>query len=164
MKYFTGCFLLIFFCFKSYSQNYTRDAGVRIGEGFFASYRQFYGEGEAVEGLAGISKRGFRIIALKEYFKPVFIDRTGNMNLLYGFGIHAGVSYTNKYTVLNRVYYHDWKWTPQFGFDGIVGLEYLPPELPLVFSVAIQPYFEYSLNKYFQLKPINLNVALKYRF
>ena len=164
MKYFTGCLLLIFFCVNSYSQNYTRDAGVRIGEGFFASYRQYYDEGKAVEGFAGFSKRGFRLIALKEYFKPVFVDRTTNMNLVYGFGIHAGVSYTNKYTVLNRVYYHDWKWTPQFGFDGIVGLEYLPPELPLIFSAAIQPYFEYSLNKYFQLKPINFVVAFKYRF
>ncbi len=164
MKYFNGCLLLIFFCVKSYSQNYTRDVGIRIGDGFFASYRQYYDEGKAVEGFAGFSKRGFRIIALKEYFKPVAVNRTSNMNLVYGFGIHAGVSYTNKFTFLHRVYYHDWKWTPQFGFDGIVGLEYAVPDLPLIFCTAFQPYFEYSLNRYFQLKPFNFIFAIKYRF
>ncbi|MGD2034225.1 MAG: hypothetical protein PVF73_04155 [Bacteroidales bacterium] len=164
MKYFTVCFLIMFFCFEAYSQNYTRDAGIRIGEGFFASYRQFYDEGKAVEGFAGISRRGFRVTVLREYFKPVATDRTANMKFMYGFGIHAGVSYTNKYTVLHRVYYHDWKWSPHFGFDGLAGFEYAAPELPLLISAALQPYFEYSLNKYFQLKPLNFVIAFKYRF
>ncbi len=164
MKYFTGCFLLIFFCLNSYSQNYTRDAGIRLGEGLFVSYRQVYDVNKAVEGFAGFSKRGFRIIALKEYFRPVATGRTENLNLVFGYGIHAGVSYTNKFKVFHRVYYHDWKWSPQFGIDGIIGLEYATPDLPLLFSVAFQPYFEYSLNQYFKLKPLNFAVAFKYRF
>lgn len=164
MKYLISALVITFLCINSYSQNYTRDAGIRIGGGVFASYRQFYDTYKAVEGFAGFSKRGFRIVALKEYFRPMAVDRTENLKLVFGYGIHAGVSYTNKFTVLNRVYYHDWKWIPQFGFDGILGFEYATPDLPLLFSAAIQPYFEYSLNSYFQVKPLNFYVAFKYRF
>lgn len=164
MKYFTGCFIFLFFCLASYSQNYTRDAGIRIGDGFFASYRQFYDIDKAMEGFAGFTRRGFRLGALRECFKPAATNRTENLKFVYGYGIHAGVTYTNKFTILNRVYYHDWKWSPQFGIDGIVGFEYTAPEFPLLVSASLQPYFEYSLNRYFQLKPFNFIVSFNYRF
>ncbi len=163
MKY-LYCFLLLVFCLSAHAQNYTRDAGIRVGDGFFASYRQFYDKDMAIEGLAGFSRRGFRITGLREFFKPMLTDRTQNFNLVYGYGIHAGVTYTNKYTILHRTYYHEWMWSPQFGIDGLIGFEYAASDLPLLISAAAQPYFEYSLNRYFQLRPFNFVVAFKYRF
>lgn len=147
-----------------YGQNYTRDAGMRFGEGFFASYRQFYSEEKAVEGMVGFSRNGFRAIIMREYFNPVAKMRSERLMFVFGYGLHAGVTYTNHYKFLHRTYYHDWKWSPQFGLNGIVGFEYTLPEFPLLMQVAAQPYFEYSLNRFFQLKVFNFVVSFKYRF
>lgn len=164
MKYLYCSIILLLICFESSGQNYTRDAGIRTGEGFFVSYRVFFDENTALEGFAGFARNGIRIIALREYFKPLATKRSDNLKFVYGYGIHAGLAYTNKFRFLYRTYYHDWRWTPQFGLDGLAGIEYGAPDLPLLVSVAAQPYFEYSLNRYFQMKALNLVVCFKYRF
>lgn len=164
MKNIYALIVFMFFGVCTFAQNYTRDAGIRMGEGVLMTYRQFFDENEAFEIMAGFANRGFRITALREYFHPVAADKSDNLKLIYGYGIHAGVTYTNKFRVLHRVYYHNWKWSPQFGINGIVGLEYRLDELPFVFNAAAQPYFEYSLNRYFQLKAFNFTVSFKYRF
>ena len=156
--------VLLFFGIGSFAQNYTRDAGLRVGEGVFFTYRQFFDEDQAVQATAGFVNRGFRIGGMMEYFKPLAPQKTGNLKLMYGYGIHAGVTYTNRFRVLHRVYYHDWKWSPQFGIDGLIGFEYRMDDLPFLIDVAAQPYFEYSLNRYFQLKVFNFMVSFKYRF
>jgi len=159
-----GILVFLLIVTQASGQYYTRDAGVRAGEGFFLTYRQFFHENMAVEGMVGFSKNGFRLIGLREYFSTLASARSDNLKLLYGYGIHAGVTYTNKYKFLNKVYYHDWMWTPQFGIDGAFGLEYSASEFPFLISAAIQPYFEFSLNRYFCLKPLNFIIAVKYRF
>ncbi len=164
MKQLYSLCVILFCCTGAFSQNFTRDAGVRFGEGVFVTYRQFFDDYQAVEFLAGFSKNGFRVIGMKEYFTPLVKDRSDNLKIAYGWGIHGGINYTNKYRVLNRVYYHDWMWTPQFGFDGLVGLEYSATEYPFLVRAAIHPYFEYSLNKYFNLNVFNFIVSFNYRF
>ncbi len=154
----------MFFGLSTFAQNYTRDAGIRVGNGIYMTYRQFFDEKDAFEAMAGFTNRGFRVVALREYFLRLAPSKNDNLNLIYGYGIHAGIAYTNKFQVLHRVYYHDWKWTPQFGVDGIIGLEYRMNELPFTVNVAAQPYFEYSLNKYFELKPFSFMITFKYRF
>jgi hypothetical protein len=156
--------LILLYGGKLFSQHYTRDAGIRLGEGFFFNYRQFYDEERAFEALAGFTDNGFRIIGLREYFRPLAPQRSQNLRMVAGYGIHAGVTYTNNYKIFNRVYYHNWMWSPQFGVDGIIGAEYTASEFPVLISVALQPYFEYSLNRYFKLQPFNFVVVFKYRF
>lgn len=164
MRYLISILILFFFVTGISAQYYTRDAGVHGGEGINLSYRQFFKEGMALEGFAGISKNGFRLTGLREYFKPMAVSQSDNLKFMYGYGIHIGVNYTNKYNLFNRTYRHDWMWTPQFGFDGAIGLEYSASEFPVMVSAALRPYFEFSLNRYFLLKPINLMFAIKYRF
>ena len=147
-----------------YSQFYTRDAGIRCGDGIFLSYRQFYNEEKAVEGMAGFSRNGFSAIILSEHFSQLTKFRSEGLKFVYGYGLHAGINYTNKFKFLNRTYYHEWKWSPQIGVDGLAGFEYTLPEFPLLIQIAAQPYFEYSLYRYFQLKAFNLVVSFKYRF
>lgn len=157
--------LILFFLASGLSaQYYTRDAGIHGGEGVNFSYRQFFNEEMALEGFVGISKGGFRLTGLREYFKPVAILRSDNLKLMHGYGIHAGVNYTNNYELFNKVYHHDWMWTPQFGIDGALGIEYSASEFPVLVSAAVRPYFEFSLNRYFLLKPLNFMFAIKYRF
>lgn len=164
MKYLICPLLFLMFGINAFSQNYTRDVGLRVGEGIFFTYRQFYSEDYALEGMVGISKEGFRISGLREFFFPLANKRSDNLNIVYGYGIHTGITYTNKYKVLTRVYTHDWMWSPQFGFDGLAGFEYSASELPLLVSACVQPYFEFALNRIFRLKPFNFVVTFKYRF
>jgi hypothetical protein len=164
MKYTACIFILLFVGREVFSQNYTRDAGLRFGKGVFISYRQFYDEERAVEGFVGFTQRNFRIAGFREYFSPLARVRSQNLRMMYGYGIHAGVSYTNKYKFLNQIYYHDWLWSPQFGMDGILGAEYLVPDFPILITAAIQPYFEYSITNFFSIQPFNFIVVFKYRF
>ncbi|MBN1599434.1 MAG: hypothetical protein JW894_14160 [Bacteroidales bacterium] len=164
MKYLFCTILFICTSTVVFSQNYTRDAGIRVGEGFFVNYRQFYDDDRALEAMAGVSKHGLKVLALREFFRSLTTERFEHIKLMYGYGMHLGVNYTNKYRILNRVYYHDWRWTPQIGFDGIVGFEYIAEELPLIISAAAQPYFEFSLNQYFRIRPFNFVVSFRYRF
>jgi hypothetical protein len=157
--------LLVLFSPAVYSQYYTRDSGVRFGEGFFGTYRQFYNEEKALEGMAGFSKNGFRAIILREHFTELAKVHFEGLKFVYGYGLHAGINYTNSFSFLNRTYYYkEWKWSPQFGVDGMAGFEYTLPEFPLLIQLVAQPYFEYSLYRFFQVKAFNFIISFKYRF
>jgi len=156
--------LIMIACPVLKAQYYTRDIGIRAGEGVIISYRQFFNEEMAVEGLAGFRDNSFKITGLREYFMPLMISRTDNLKFLYGYGVHAGISYTNKYEFFNKLYRHSRIWNPQFGLDAIVGIEYSAADLPIQVSANFLPYFEFSLDRYFYIRPLNWQVALKYRF
>ena len=156
--------LFLFWAPRLMGQYYTQDAGFRVGEGFAISYRQFFDEQKAVEGFIGYYEGGLKLMALREHIKPLTYSRADNLSFIYGFGIHLGLDYTNHYRVFFQDYYHDWMWNPKFGVDGLVGFDYTASALPFVISAALQPYFEFSLDQYFRLKPFNFVVAFKYRF
>jgi hypothetical protein len=164
MKHIYCLLILVTFVPEAFPQNYTRDAGVRFGEGVFASYRQFYNDEKAVEGMIGLSNKGLRVVILREYMQPFEHVRSENLKFIYGFGVHAGVTYTNKYKFLFRTYYDEWKWSPQYGLDGLAGFEYTLSEFPLLIRVAAQPYFEYSLNRYFHVNAFNFIISFLYRY
>lgn len=165
MRFTVSLLLLLLIGVSCFSQNYTRDVGIRMGNGFFVSYRQFFDEERASEAFLGVSEKSFRISGLREYFAPLVPLRSENLRLVIGYGLHAGIAYTNKYKILNRVYRHEhYSWSPQLGVDGIVGVEYTAPEFPVLISAAVQPYFEYSINQFFSLQPFNFIILIKYRF
>lgn len=136
---------------------------MRFGYGFYGTYRQFFKEDMAVEGLAGFRDNGMNFTALREYFLPVLTEYSSSFKFYYGYGVHAGFSYTNKFRILNREYRHDYMFTPLFGVDGIFGLEYYVSEMPLMFSADLKPFFEYSINRYFNIQ-LELSFTVKYRF
>jgi hypothetical protein len=155
---------MLFISSKGFAQNFTRDMGIRGGDGAFFTYRHFSDEEKALEGMAGFSKNSLRVVILREYLQPFKYVRSENVKLIYGFGMHAGITYTNKYKILFRTYYQEWQWSPQLGVDGLIGFEYTFPEFPLLIRLAAQPYFEFSTNRYFQVNPFNIAVSVVYRF
>lgn len=160
-------FTSIALCFLSIAlmgQNYTRDAGVRFGSGLRATYRQFYKEDMAVEIFFGYQNRGLKIGAMREFYKPAFTQYSGNFRLYYGYGIHAGFTYTNHHIMFNREYRYDWTFSPVFGMDGIVGVDYAFPEVPIMVSVDIKPYYEFSRNQIFYVQVFDVSFSVKYRF
>ncbi len=147
-----------------FSQNYTRDAGMRFGNGVTFSFRQFTKEDVAAELFLNYHQGGIRIGGLKQNFLPALSKYSDQFKFYYGFGVHGGISYTNQYTVFNKVYKHDWTFSPLFGMDGIIGLEYYFYDVPLMVSTEMRPYFEFSTVQYFSMRPLNMSVSVKYRF
>ena len=164
MKLIYSTIALCFLSIALMGQNYTRDAGIRFGTGLTASYRQFYKEDMAVEAFFGYQDLGIKFGGMREFFKPAFTQYSGNFRLYYGYGVHAGVSYTNSYKMFNREYRYDWRFSPLFGMDGIVGIEYDFPEVPIIVSTDIKPYYEFSLNRMFYVQVFDVSFSVKYRF
>jgi hypothetical protein len=147
------------------AQNYTRDAGVRLGDFYSASYRQYNETDEAVEALLFVGRHSITFTLMKEYFLPVFNHMSDNLWFQYGFGAHVGFRYTDSYQVLNRTYRLEKNtFTPLLGIDGLIGLEYHFPEFPFMVGIDMKPYFEYSTTPIFSIYLQSVGVSLKYRF
>lgn len=147
------------------AQNYTRDAGLRFGEFFTATYRQYQEDDQALEGMLNLGRRGMTATVLKEYFKPLPGRGYDNLFFTCGFGAHAGFRSVNRYRVLNRTYVlEENRVTPLIGIDGMIGLEYRFAEFPFVLGLDVKPYFEYSVVQIFSLYLHSFGISLKYKF
>lgn len=150
---------------KVCAQHYTRDAGLRVGDCFTATYRQHLDDERALEGMASIGRGGFTCTVLKEFFIPAFSSVSQNLFFQYAFGAHVGFRNVDHYQVLNRTYVLDEKRvTPLLGVDGGVGLEYRFTEFPVVMGFDWRPYFEYSTTQIFSIYLQSVGFSFKYRF
>jgi hypothetical protein len=163
MKLLYTTVLICFLGMELYGQNYTRDAGLCFGNGLLVTYRQFYKENMAFEMFGGYQDRGMRLGGLREFYKPALTKYSGNFRFFYGYGVHTGFNYTNQYKMFNRVYRYDWKFTPLFGMDGIVGIDYAFSEVPIIVAADIKPFYEFSLNRIFHIQ-LDASFSVKYRF
>jgi hypothetical protein len=147
------------------AQNYTRDVGVRVGDYFTASFRQYLEEDQAIEVMWFIGRHGSTVGVMKEFFQPVLGHISGNLFMQYGYGAHVGFRYTDHYQVLNRTYQlDDERFAPLLGIDGLIGIEYRFPEFPFLISVDLKPYFEYSTIQIFSIYLQSAGISIKYRF
>jgi hypothetical protein len=160
--------LLIFGLFLTgsvYAQNYTRDAGIRLGDHFIATGRMHMDDENALELMLFLGRGGVTVTILKEFFVPALNHLSDNLYFQYGFGAHLGFRNMDHYQVLTRTYELDEKtFTPLLGLDGLVGIEYRFPEFPVLIGFDIKPYFEYSTTQFFTLYLQSVGFSLKYRF
>jgi hypothetical protein len=159
-------FLFLFLCMGTLkAQNYTRDAGLRLGYPFSVTFRQFYSDDDALECMLSIGRHSVTITALKELFAPALRHFSENTFFIYGFGAHAGIASLDHYRVLNRTYLlNDRMITTLVGIDGLIGFEYRLSDLPFLLSTDFKPYFEYSTIQFFNLNLLNFCISVKYRF
>lgn len=157
--------LLLLISFTIFGQNYMRDVGLRASDGIYLSYRKFFKEDMAIEGFIGYQENAIRIIAMREFFEQVLPQYSNNLTLVYGFGVHGGITYTNRYKIFYREYRKDdYEFSPIFGLDGLFGLEYQLPELPIMISLTVKPFFEYSISQYYRIDATDGAFTLRYRF
>jgi hypothetical protein len=157
--------LLVVYSTGTRAQNYTRDAGIRLGDYFSATYRQYQGEDQALEGMLFLGRNGMTFTVLKEFFQPAFNLRSPYLYFEYGYGAHVGYRYYNHYVIFNRTYELDkYTFTPLLGIAGYVGLEYRFPEFPFVIGMDAKPYFEFSTTQIFSIYLQSIGISLKYKF
>jgi len=157
--------LFLLTCGTLTAQHYTRDAGIRLGDYFSASYRQYLDDEKALEGILFFGRHGITVTAMKEYFQPAFGHVSEYLFFQYGFGAHVGYRYIDKYKVFNRTYrLEKYTFTPLIGVDGMAGLEYRFREFPVTIGTDIRPYFEYSTIQIFSIYLQSVGISIKYKF
>ena len=135
-KSLTVVLLIVIASFNTASaQLYKQAAGIRVGSTTPAiktgiTYRHFLNESNAIEGIISLTD-GAGICALYELHKPTTIE---NLNWFYGAGGYIAGS--NKTTYV--------------GGAGIIGLDYLFPQVPINLSLDWKPELNIVERLYFE--------------
>ncbi len=157
--------LSIFLDLTCMAQNYTRDAGVRLGTLPAITYRHYNHEIQAFEIISSVSWRSLRFTFLKEKVQPALLQFSENIQFVYGFGAHVGFDYTNHYRIFFRTYeIGEWKMSPLFGLDAYLALEYRFREFPFTVGLDYKPFFEFSTTRIFYIFLDDTSISLKYKF
>lgn len=142
---------------------YNTAIGLRAGESSGITIKHFINNGAALDFLVSFFPNDLGVFCL--YEKHQQIGNAAGLNFYYGAGGHLA------FNTYRSVYYHDrygryWWYHNREGFglgiDGIVGLEYKIPSIPLAFSLDLKPYIEFNTdrNVYFSPDPgIGIKVA-----
>ena len=135
--------------------------------GYTASlaFRVNLDEDLSYEGQLGYRDKGLIMTVLRQKHQEIGIDRMGNWDFLYGFGVHAGFYFTDSYRILFReVYFGNEIFTPVAGLNGYVGVDYELVNIPATFGFSFQPHMELSLKQVFGLNLWDFGFQVRYRF
>lgn len=150
-----------------FSQNFTREAGIRGGVTSGIVYRQFLNEYLSYQGILSFRKNGIQFTLLRQIHEvnPA-LNLNADFRFLYGYGGHAGIFYSDKYHPFGfkEFYYPERKLSPLIGIDAYAGLEYHLDTYPIVFGVDYKPFFEFSLYQFFRLQIWDLAFNIRYKF
>jgi hypothetical protein len=123
---------------------YTRAVGLRAGETSGLTYKQFFTDVEAFEGILGIWPNALGITGLYEKYVP--FGNVEGLNWYFGGGAHLSIGTGKLYYYQregNRYYTYRRNYPGlAIGLDGIVGAEYKIPKAPFAISFDIKPFIE----------------------
>lgn len=128
---------------KSIAQDYKTAIGLRAGETSGLTIKHFIGGSSALEGIIGLWSHGLSLTLL--YEKHQGVGGKG-LNLYYGAGGHVAfeTGYYSWYYHKNKRYYDHRHGHVGLGIDGVLGLEYKFPPVPIAISLDIKPFLEIS--------------------
>ena len=100
------------------AQVYTREAGFRGGISAGITFRQYLNEHLSYEGLLSFRQAGIQFTVLRQVHETTLSEYAENFFLVYGYGAHAGYSYTNRYRTAywNEIYYPYRRFSPCWGW------------------------------------------------
>jgi len=121
--------------------DYKLAVGLRAGETSGLTIKQIIGNSKALEGIVGVWYQGMSFTLLFEKYEPAF--EVSGLNWYYGAGAHAAIdmNYTFRNYWGDR-YYHYHSGGVGLGVDGIIGLEYKIPPIPIAISIDVKPFLE----------------------
>lgn len=118
------------------SSSYKAAIGLRAGGTSGITGKVFVGNSAAVEGILSVWRGGLGLTVLYERYTPAF--NLAGMNWYYGGGGHAIVTGNDNRYGYERVRRDQFA----LGIDGIVGLEYKIPPIPIALSLDLKPNVE----------------------
>lgn len=159
--------LLVSLALTGFSQDANKAVGIRAGLTSGFEYRVFTDDLNSYKVLLSARRSGLQITGLKEFHRPDVFDAGIEMSFVYGVGAHVGFESWNKYYERDYypyVPYRERKTSPIVGLDGLAGLEYTIPTLPLVAGIEAKPYFNLFGEDFFDLEVFDVAFTLKYVF
>jgi len=159
--------IIILLCLSpaAFSQFYHKEVGARGGYSSGITFRINLEETLSYEAQLNYRDHGGIITIFRQKHMEFGMDRMGNWEFLYGFGIHTGFYYTDSYKILNReIYYGRDIFTPVLGMDGYLGIDYKLVEVPMSFGVSFQPYMEISMKAVFGINLWDFGFHVRYMF
>lgn len=159
--------LLISLALTGFSQDANKAVGIRGGLTSGFEYRVFTDDLNSYKVLLSARRSGLQITGLKEFHRPDVFDVGEELSFVYGVGAHVGFESWNKYyqeDFYPYLRYSERKTGPIVGLDGLAGLEYTIPTLPLVAGIEAKPYFNLLGEDFFDLEVFDFAFTLKYVF
>ncbi len=117
------------------AQDYKTAIGFRGGYASGLTLKHFKSSNVALEGLLQFRYSGFIVTGLYEVHGNAF--STAGLNWYYGGGAHVGFFNDRYYDRFNR--YNNGDSYVEVGIDGILGLEYKIPSIPINLSLDYKP-------------------------
>ena len=163
-KFYTIIFLL---CLSPavFSQFYNKEVGIRGGYSSGITFRINLQENLSYEAQLNYRDNGGIFTMFRLQHREIGMDRLGNWEFIYGFGIHAGFYYTDTYKIFYReIYFGSEFFTPVIGMDAYLGIDYKLVDIPMSFGVSYQPYMELSLKQVFGINLWDFGFHVRYMF
>lgn len=135
------------------SSSYNLALGLRFGETSGLTLKYIHENGTGIEGILDVWQDAFRITGLFEITKSL---DPRELRFYYGGGGHIGAGPRSSYFIRdNRFIYRYYSGYSAVGIDGIVGIEYKIPQIPLAISFDLKPMVEMNTGgfSYFSLDP-----------
>lgn len=131
MKSFLVISSLLLFCSAGMAQApYHKALGIKVPGGFSVTYKNFVSDTRNLELQATAWNKGFRVSGLYEFNFYAF-PQIPSLSWFVGPGVHVGFwkdQYKNEYNSKTDL-----------GIDGIIGLDYKIPDIPINLSLDWQP-------------------------
>lgn len=137
-----GTLCLLFVSQGAWAQRkatYNHALGLRAGGTSGITYKHFISSSSAIEGILGFWYNGISLTGLYEGYAPTGLQ---GLKWYYGGGAHVATYSRYDYVRENRYWYRNHTSGYAIGIDGIVGLEYKIPPIPVAISFDLKPTFE----------------------
>jgi hypothetical protein len=143
----TICLIFIAYLFSSgVNAQYNTAIGLRIGGTTGIDGKFFTRQSKAIEGIIGWFGNGSSLTVLVEKYSSI----DGGLYVYYGGGPH--LAFYNGSGTYYGYFSRDVGYHPNnslgIGIDGIVGLEYRIPGVPISFSADVKPFLELGAGGY----------------
>ena len=151
-KILVGCLFLFFAYSSAFSQEHSNAIGIRAGLPTGITYKRFFNEKSAIEGILGTRWRGVSMSLLYEYHKETNIYP--GLRWYFGGGAALGFYDNQSPWVIGNDY------KTIFGLEIVLGIDYTFAEIPLNLSFDWTPLYNIIGYTDFDL----LQFALSVRF
>jgi hypothetical protein len=135
------------------AQDFKTGLGIRVGGTSGVTVKHFYSRAMAFEGILGFFGNGSSLTGLVEKHGLAF--DTKGLQFYYGGGAHVAF-YNGRYRYNNSFWrdinYYDRR-EVAIGVNGVLGLEYTIPDLPIAFSLDFKPFVEVGPGGYVGFSP-----------
>jgi len=126
----------------SYKTTYRNAIGIRAGGTSGITFKHFLNSSDAIEGILGLWPNAIGITVL--YERNVGIQGAPGLHFYYGGGAHFNAATGDYYAYRDDYWYHYRHDGIGVGIDGIMGIEYKIPPIPMAISLDLKPFIEAS--------------------